>query len=89
MEMMEMNIRDKIRGEIIEKELFHTYVTGKDGKKILRYIAEGYDRERIEAEGSMWIWNCMRNYYKKNKKRIERNIDEILRAEIRGDGKDE
>ena len=87
-----MNIRDRIREEIIEMELFHTYVLGRDGEKIPRYVVEGYDREKIEAEGSMWIvyvWDCMRDYYEKNKERIEREIDEILRAEIRGDGKDE
>ena len=87
-----MNIREKIREEIVEKELFHTYVVGKNGEKIPRYVAEGYDREKIEAEGSIWImyvWDCMRDYYEKNKERIEREIDEILRAEIRGDGKDE
>jgi len=87
-----MNIRDRIREEIIEMELFHTYIMGRDGEKTPRYVAEGYDREKIEAEGSTWImyvWDCMRDYYEKNKKRIEREIDEILRAEIRGDGKDE
>ena len=87
-----MNIRDRIREEIIEMELFHTYVLGRDGEKIPRYVVEGYDREKIEAEGSMWIvyvWDCMRDYYEKNKERIEREIDEILRAEIRGDDKDE
>ena len=87
-----MNIRDRIREEIIEMEIFHTYVLGRDGEKIPRYVVEGYDREKIEAEGSMWIvyvWDCMRDYYEKNKERIEREIDEILRAEIRGDDKDE
>ena len=87
-----MNIREKIREKIVEMELFHTYVIGKDGEKIPRYVAEGYEREKIEAEGSIWImymWDCMRDYYEKNKERIEREIDEILRAEIRGDGKDE
>jgi len=87
-----MNIREKIREKIVEMELFHTYVIGKDGEKIPRYVAEGYDREKIEAEGSIWImymWDCMRDYYEKNKERIEQEIDEILRAEIRGDGKDE
>jgi len=87
-----MNIRDRIREEIIGMELFHTYVIGKDGEKMPRYVAEGYDREKVEAEGSIWImyvWNCMRDYYEKNKERIEREIDEILRAEIRGDSKDE
>ena len=87
-----MNIRDRIREEIIEKELFYTYVMGRDEEKIPRYVVEGYDREKIEAEGSMWIvyvWDCMRDYYEKNKERIEQEIDEILRAEIRGDSKDE
>jgi len=87
-----MNIRDRIREKIVEMELFHTYVLGRDGEKIPRYVVEGYDREKIEAEGSMWIvyvWDCMRDYYEKNKERIEREIDEILRAEIRGDDKDE
>ena len=87
-----MNIRDRIREKIVEMELFHTYVIGKDGEKMPRYVAEGYDREKIEAEGSIWImyvWDCMRDYYEKNKERIEREIDEILRAEIRGDDKDE
>ena len=87
-----MNIRDRIREEIVEMELFHTYVIGKDGEKMPRYVAEGYDREKVEAEGSIWImyvWGCMRDYYEKNKERIEREIDEILRAEIRGDDKDE
>ncbi|RLC74655.1 MAG: hypothetical protein DRI61_16275 [Chloroflexi bacterium] len=82
-----MNIRDRIREEIVEIELFHTYIMGRDGEKIPRYVAEGYDREKIEAEGSIWImyvWDCMRDYYEKNKERIERNIDEILKAEIRG-----
>ena len=87
-----MNIRDRIREEIVEIELFHTYIMGRDGEKIPRYVAEGYDKEKIEAEGSIWImyvWDCMRDYYEKNKERIEREIDEILRAEIRGDSKDE
>ena len=80
-----MNIRDRIREEIVEIELFHTYIMGRDGEKIPRYVAEGYDKEKIEAEGSIWImyvWDCMRDYYEKNKERIEKDIDEILRAEI-------
>ena len=75
-----MGIRERIAQEIVETELFHTYRV-HDGKRIPTYMAEGYDREKIESEGSTWIvyvYDCMRDYYERNKERIEREVDEIL-----------
>jgi len=75
-----MGIRERIAQEIVETELFHTYQI-HDGKRIPTYVVEGYDREKIESEGSIWIvyvYNCMRDYYERHKERIEREVDEIL-----------
>ena len=75
-----MGIRERIAREIVEIELFHTHIV-KDGKKIPTYVAEGYDREKIESEGSTWIvyvYDCMRDYYERHKERIEREVDQIL-----------
>ena len=75
-----MGIREKIAQEIVEIELFHTYQV-RDGEKIPTYVVEGYDREKIESEGSTWIvyvYACMRDYYERHKERIEAQVDEIL-----------
>ena len=44
-----MGIRERIAQEIVETELFHTYRM-HNGEKIPTYIAEGYDKEKIESE---------------------------------------
>jgi len=78
-----MGLREKIAQEIVEVELFHTYVIGKNGERIPRYVIEGYDREKIEAEGSAWIvyvYDCMRDFYERHKEEIEREVDEVLKA---------
>jgi len=75
-----MGIRERIAQEIVETELFHTYRM-HNGEKIPTYIAEGYDKEKIESEGSTWIvyvYACMQDYYERHKERIEREVDEIL-----------
>ena len=77
---MKMKIRERIAQEIVEMELFHTYIK-RNGEKSPMYEELGYDKEKIEAEGSAWIvyvYDCMRDYYERNKERIEREVDEIL-----------
>ena len=75
-----MKIRERITQEIVERDLFHTYVE-KNAEKLPTYEELGYDKEKIETEGSVWIvyvYDCMRDYYERNKERIEREVDEIL-----------
>lgn len=76
--------RDKVIEDIIDVELFHSYTIGKDGEKIPTYVSEGFDKEKIEAEGSIWIvyvYDCMREYYQRNKRRIDKEARRILMAE--------
>lgn len=80
-----MDLREKIAQEIVELELFHTYVE-EGNKRIQTYVAEGYDKEKIEAEGSIWIvyvYDCIREYYQRHQERIEELINEILREALR------
>jgi hypothetical protein len=65
-----MNIRQQVLQELIELELFHTYQI-INGKEVFTYELEGYDKEKIECEGSTWIvyvYDCINDYYHKNKK---------------------
>jgi hypothetical protein len=80
-----MDIRGRIAQEIVELELFHTYME-EEGTKIPTYVAEGFDREKLEAEGSIWIvyvYDCMREYYQRHRERIEEQTNEILREALR------
>jgi len=77
-----MSIRDKVREEVVDMELFHTYTLDKNEQKIYRYEMEGYDKEKIETEGSsriVYVMDCRNDYYNKHKKEIEETVDEILR----------
>lgn len=77
-----MTIRDRVTQEVVEIELFHTYQI-IDGKRKYTYEIEGYDKAKIEAEGSTWIvyvMDCMREYYQKNKARIDKEVTRILRS---------
>lgn len=72
-----MNIREKLVEEIVEQELFHTFVVTENGEELL-YVAEGFDKEKMEAEGSTWIvyvYDTMNEYYQKYKKRIDDTVD--------------
>jgi hypothetical protein len=80
-----MDLRERIAQEIVELELFHSYME-EEGKRIPTYIVEGFDREKVEAEGSIWIvyvYDCMREYYQRHRERIEEQTNEILREALR------
>ena len=77
-----MDIRETVLNDLVEMELFHTYQI-VNGKKVFTYELEGYDKEKIEAEGSTWIvyvYDCLNNYYQKNKKYFDKWVTEILRS---------
>ena len=68
-----MNIRQQVLNDLIELELFHTYQI-INGTKKYTYEVEGYDKDKIESEGSIWIvyiYDCMREYYQKLCQRIK------------------
>jgi hypothetical protein len=80
-----MDLRERIAQEIVELELFHTHQI-EEGKRIPTYVVEGFDREKVEAEGSIWIvyvYDCIREYYQRHRERIEEEINEILREALR------
>ena len=75
------NIREKMIEEIVEEELFHTYVETENGV-VMTYIDEGFDKEMIEAEGSIYVVyviDAMREYYQRHKSRIDERVNERLR----------
>jgi len=79
-----MSIRNKVLEDLIELELFHTYQIIK-GKKVYTYELEGYDKEKIEAEGSTWIvyvYDCMNDYYNKNKEYFDNWVNECLLSAV-------
>lgn len=79
-----MNIRDQVLNDLIELELFNTYQL-IDNKKVYIYEVEGYDKQKIESEGSTWIvyiYDCMREYYQKNKLYFDKWVNEVLLSEI-------
>lgn len=79
-----MSIRDQIVEDIVSMELFNTY-TIMDGKKVPTYVYEGYDKEKIESEGSTWyVYKsaCMSDYYHKYKTHIDDMVDAELRAAL-------
>lgn len=76
-----MNVRKKLVEEIVELELFNTKVETEDGM-VPMYVAEGFNKEMIEAEGStyiVYIYDTMNKYYQKHRCRIEKQVDEILK----------
>jgi hypothetical protein len=79
------NIREQVIEEIVNMDLFHTYQIIK-GEKVPTYVIEGYDKEKMEAEGSIWIvyvyW-AMSDYYQKHKDEIDKEANRILRANIK------
>lgn len=78
-------VRNRIAQEITELELFHTYRIEAD-KTIPTYVAEGFDKEKIEAEGSIWIvyvQDCIREYYQRHRERIEEAVNNILRGALK------
>jgi len=80
-----MNLKNRIAQEIIEVELFHTYRI-KENETIPTYVDEGFDKEKIEAEGSIWIVyveDCIREYYQRHRERIEEAINNILREALK------
>ena len=76
-----MDIREKLIEEIVEEELFHTYVETENGV-VPTYIDEGFDKEMMEAEGSMYVVyviDAMREYYQKYKSRIDDRVNKRLK----------
>lgn len=74
-----MDIRRKLAEEIVETELFYSKTTPGD---IPVYVAEGFDQEKMEAEGSNWIvyqYDAINEYYQRHKESIEETIDDILK----------
>jgi len=72
-----MTLRDKLINEIIDNDF--TQMTKEDLE------SQGYDSTKFEAEGSIWIvyiYDCMRNYYQKNKTEIDNRVNEILKENI-------
>ena len=79
-----MNIREQVLQEHIEMELFHTYQI-IDGKEVRTYELAGYDKEKIECEGSTWIvyvYDCMNDYYNKNKEHFDNWVNDSLSSAI-------
>ena len=73
-------IKESVIEEIVDIELFHTY-TIQNGKKINCYETEGFDKDKIEAEGSTWIvyvMDCMNEYYHRHKDRIDSEARDII-----------
>lgn len=80
-----MSIRDQILEDLIQLELFHTYTLDKQGNKVYTYESEGYDKEKIKSEGSIWIvyiYDCMSEYYRKNKEYFDNWVDDVLKENI-------
>lgn len=81
-----MSLRRRIAQGLVELELFHTHRV-LEGEKIPTYVAEGFDKEKIEAEGSIYVvyvHDCMNEYYQRHKERIEKEVDEVLRGALMG-----
>lgn len=79
-----MNIREQILQECIEIELFNTYSI-VDNKKVPTYVLAGYDKEKIECEGSTWIvyvYDCMGDYYRKNKEYFDNWVNDCLKSAL-------
>ena len=79
-----MKIREEILEDLIELELFNTYCVVND-EKVYTYEIEGYDKEKIESEGSIWIvytYDCMNDYYSRNKDYFDEWVNEVLYSEI-------
>ena len=79
-----MDLRDRIAQEIVELELFHTYRI-EESKTIPTYVSEGFDKEKIEAEGSIWVvyvYDCIREYHQRHRERIEEAVNNILREAL-------
>ena len=79
-----MTIREQILSDLVRAELFYGYQI-VDGKKVPTYVAAGYDKEKIEAEGSIWmvyVYDCMADYYKKHKKHFHKLVEQILLKEL-------
>lgn len=73
-------LRDKIAQDLVEQELFYTDVF-LNGERTPVYVAVGFDREKMEAPGSLWFVyksDACREYYKRNEERIDDMVDEIL-----------
>jgi len=80
-----MDLRSRIAQEIVELELFHTYRIVED-KVLPTYVDEGFDKEKIEAEGSIYVvyvQDCMSVYYQRHKEWIEEAVDNILKSALR------
>ena len=80
-----MGIRNRIASEIAEMELLHTYVM-KGKQKLYTYEIEGFDKEKIEAEGSIgivYVQDCLSEYYQKHKERIEEEVDGVLEQALK------
>lgn len=81
-----MSLRERVLQRVIERELFYSFIR-VDGKKVYTYELEGYDKEKIEAEGSIWIvyvYDCMRDYYEKHSEEIDSMVNDELRSALTG-----
>ena len=74
-------IREQVLQDILEIEFWHTY-TEKKGKRVYTYEKEFPEyKKQLESEGSDWIvlvYDCLNEYYLKNKKRLDKEVSEIL-----------
>lgn len=80
------SIRDQLKENAINLLLFNTHTFDKDENEIPTYVSEGYDREKIEAEGSTWImyvYACMNDYYEKHKEEIDEMVNDELRNALK------
>ena len=71
--LRKMKIRDQIINDIVNMEF--------NNMNQEEFETLGYDYEKFSTEGSCWIlyvWDCMADYYKKNKPRIDKEVNEIL-----------
>jgi len=62
----------------IIKDIVNLEISNLTDEELKSY---GYDKAKLEAEGSIWIvyvYDCMNDYYQRNKKRIDELVNETL-----------
>jgi hypothetical protein len=67
--------------DIIIFDLSEKYSNDGGKSTIYGYELAGYDKEKFESEGSTWIvyiYDCMNDYYHKNKKDIDKRARKML-----------
>ena len=81
-----MKVREIVLNDIVSMEFFHTYTINSSGKKVYTYEAEyPADKEKFETEDSTWIvfiYDCLNEYYLKNKEYFDNVVNETLKLAI-------